>query len=56
MLRVVDGPDNIAISPREASSLCEDGGSNPKRLIGLSHTGDIFTFAENRVVLNTGVY
>ncbi|MEQ9568513.1 MAG: twin-arginine translocation pathway signal protein, partial [Pseudomonadales bacterium] len=25
-----------------------------KRLIGLSHTGDIFTFAENRVVLNTG--
>jgi len=51
---VVDGPDNIAISPRGGIILCEDGASNPKRLIGLSHSGEIFTFAENRIVLNTG--
>jgi hypothetical protein len=31
--------------------LCEDGGSNPKRLIGLKD-GETFVFAENRIVLN----
>lgn len=50
----VDGPDNIAISPRGGIILCEDGGSNPKRLIGLSHAGEIFSFVENRIVLNPG--
>ncbi len=32
--------------------LCEDGGSNPKRLIGLSEDGQTFPFAENRIVLS----
>ena len=50
----VDGPDNIAISPRGGIILCEDGGSDPKRLIGLSHSGEIFPFAENRIVLSAG--
>lgn len=31
--------------------MCEDGGSNPKRLIGLTADGEAFTFAENQIVL-----
>ena len=50
----VDGPDNIAISPRGGIVLCEDGGSNPKRLIGLSIAGEIFPLAENRIELVAG--
>ncbi len=47
----VDGPDNLAVSPRGGIILCEDGGSNPKRLIGLSERGETFPFCENRIVL-----
>ena len=43
--------DNIAISPSGTRLLCEDGGSNPKRLIGLTADGETFTFAENNIVL-----
>jgi secreted PhoX family phosphatase len=50
----VDGPDNIAISPRGGIVLCEDGGSNPKRLIGLTPGGETFTFAENNIELQDG--
>lgn len=50
----VDGPDNIAISPRGGIILCEDGGSDPKRLIGLTTDGEIFPFAENVIDLKTG--
>jgi secreted PhoX family phosphatase len=50
----VDGPDNIAISPRGGIILCEDGGSDPKRLIGLTPAGETFPFAENRIVLEPG--
>lgn len=50
----VDGPDNIAISPRGGIILCEDGDSNPKRLIGLTTRGDIFPFAENIIDLKAG--
>lgn len=50
----VDGPDNIAISPRGGVILCEDGGSNPKRLIALAPNGATETFAENRVTLAPG--
>jgi secreted PhoX family phosphatase len=50
----VDGPDNIAISPRGGIILCEDGGSNPKRLIGLSPHGTTFPFAENNIELEAG--
>lgn len=50
----LDGPDNIAVSPRGGIILCEDGGSNPKRLIGLSQRGEIFPFAENLIVLEPG--
>ncbi|WP_237060415.1 alkaline phosphatase PhoX [Microbulbifer sediminum] len=50
----VDGPDNIAISPRGGIILCEDGSSNPKRMVGLTHEGITFPFAENRIVLGAG--
>lgn len=44
---VLDGPDNIAVSPRGGIVLCEDGGSDPKRLIGLTRDGSTFEFAHN---------
>jgi len=47
----VDAPDNIAASPRGAILMCEDGGSNPKRLVGLTQGGATFPFAENRMEL-----
>lgn len=50
----VDGPDNIAVSPRGGIVLCEDGGSNPKRMIGLTADGFTFPFAENRIDLGPG--
>jgi secreted PhoX family phosphatase len=50
----VDGPDNIAISPRGGVILCEDGDSDPKRLIGLVGEGHTFAFAENIIDLKDG--
>ena len=50
----LDGPDNIAISPRGGIMLCEDGDSDPKRLIGLTHDGVTFPFAENLIELAPG--
>ena len=49
----VDGPDNIGVSPRGSILMCEDGGSNPKRLVGLTHDGATFPFAENRISLSS---
>lgn len=43
----VDGPDNIAWSPRGSLILCEDGGGNPKELYGLTLDGTHFKFAAN---------
>lgn len=50
----VDGPDNIAISPRGGIILCEDGDSDPKRLIGLTQDGVTFPFADNLIDLKSG--
>jgi secreted PhoX family phosphatase len=50
----VNGPDNIAVSPRGSILMCEDGSSNPKRLVGLTQTGQTFTFAENRMAFQSG--
>jgi hypothetical protein len=48
-----ENPDNIVVTPNGAIILCEDnsgGASNPaERLLGLTLTGDIFTFAENNL-------
>lgn len=49
---IVDGPDNIAVSERGSILMCEDGGSDPKRLVGLSKVGETFHFAENRMSLS----
>lgn len=50
----VDGPDNIAVSPRGSILMCEDGGSDPKRLVALTKDGNTFPFAENRIALDKG--
>ncbi|QJR82407.1 DUF839 domain-containing protein [Alteromonas pelagimontana] len=50
----VNGPDNIVVSPRGSILMCEDGSSNPKRLVGLTQGGDTFTFAENHMMLDQG--
>ena len=34
--------------------MCEDGGSDPKRLVGLTQSGETFTFCENRIALDKG--
>ncbi len=51
---VMDAPDNIAVSRRGGILLCEDGGSDPKRLIGLTPGGAAFDFAENLIDLAPG--
>jgi secreted PhoX family phosphatase len=51
---VMDGPDNIAVSNNGGLLLCEDGDSDPKRMIGLSKRGEVFNFCENRIVLEDG--
>ncbi len=50
----VDGPDNIAVSPRGSILMCEDGGSNPKRCVALTKSGNTFPFLENRIHLDQG--
>jgi secreted PhoX family phosphatase len=50
----LDGPDNIAVSPRGGIVLCEDGDFAPQRLIGLTRHGETFEFARNNIVLAPG--
>lgn len=51
---LVDGPDNLCVSPRGGIVMCEDGRSDPKRLVGLGPTGEIFDFAQNLIDLAPG--
>jgi secreted PhoX family phosphatase len=48
---VLQGPDNITVSPRGGLVLCEDGGGEDF-MHGLTVEGEIFRFARNTVVLN----
>ncbi|TPV96039.1 MAG: DUF839 domain-containing protein [Myxococcales bacterium FL481] len=50
----VDSPDNIAVSPRGGILLCEDGDSDPQRLVALSPAGNVSTFSENLIDLAPG--
>jgi uncharacterized protein len=50
--QVLDYPDNIAVSPRGALILCEDGDRKVERLCTLSLDGQLGIFAENNVQLN----
>jgi secreted PhoX family phosphatase len=43
---MLDGPDNISVSPRGGMVLCEDG-DNSQFLRGLTRGGQIFDFALN---------
>ncbi|MBA3442169.1 MAG: DUF839 domain-containing protein [Pyrinomonadaceae bacterium] len=43
---VLDGPDNICVSPRGGIVVCEDS-SSAQYLRGISATGEIFDFARN---------
>jgi secreted PhoX family phosphatase len=47
---VLNAPDNITVSPRGGMVLCEDG-SGLEYMHGLTPDGEIFTFAQNNVVL-----
>ncbi len=47
---VLNGPDNICVSPRGGLLLCEDG-VEPQFVHGLTVDGQIFRFARNNVVL-----
>ena len=44
---VLEGPDNVAISPRGATVLCEDGDFPQNFIRGLTASGDIVDFALN---------
>jgi hypothetical protein len=50
--KVLEMPDNIAVSPRGGIVLCEDGDLVPQRLQGLTPDGRLFPFAANNVMLN----
>ena len=50
----VDGPDNITVTPRGSILMCEDGDSDPKRVVGLTPEGETFCFLENRIELTPG--
>ncbi|MFP5333829.1 MAG: PhoX family protein [Actinomycetes bacterium] len=45
---VLDFPDNVTTSPRGTVILCEDGGDG-NWLRGLSHQGELFDIAQNRI-------
>jgi hypothetical protein len=48
---VLEGPDNVCISPQGNLVVCEDGAGD-EYLQGLTLNGQIFRFAKNNVVLN----
>lgn len=44
---LLDGPDNLTVSPRGGLLICEDGGGGSQFLRGLTPDGAIFSFAQN---------
>jgi secreted PhoX family phosphatase len=44
---VLNSPDNLAVSPRHAIVLCEDGSGDQQYLRGVTLDGEIFDFASN---------
>jgi hypothetical protein len=47
--QVLEGPDNVAISPRGSTLLCEDGDFPQNFIRGLTPSGEIIDFALNLV-------
>ncbi len=54
-----ENPDNMTVTPRGGLLMCEDNSgattNDAERLIGLTLTGNTFTFAKNNIVLELGV-
>lgn len=50
--KILDAPDNIAVSPRGGLCLCEDGSWNPQRVHGLTQDGQLFPLMSNNLKLN----
>jgi secreted PhoX family phosphatase len=48
---VLQGPDNVTVSPRGGVLLCEDGAGS-QFLQGLTPQGEVFRFAQNRILLD----
>jgi len=52
-----ENPDNITVTPRGGLLLCEDNSgattNDAERLVGLTLTGNTFTFAKNNIVLGS---
>jgi secreted PhoX family phosphatase len=48
---VLDGPDNICVTPRGGLVLCEDGGGSDQYMHGLTVNGEIFQLCRNNVQL-----
>lgn len=52
-----ENPDNITVTPRGGLMLCEDNSgstsNDAERLLGLTLTGGVFTFAKNNIVLTS---
>ena len=49
--KVLDKPDNVAVSPRGGLVLCEDGNVKPQRMHGMTPEGRLFPFAANNIRL-----
>ena len=49
---VLSHPDNITITPQGGVLMCEDTTRVGNRLVGLTPGGELFTFAQNAVVLD----
>ena len=49
---MLDGPDNVTMTPRGALIVCEDGGQAVQRLITISAAGQPTLFARNAVRLD----
>ncbi len=49
---VLDYPDNIVLSPRGGLVICQDAKRSLQKLFGLTAGGELFTFAEQNVVLD----
>lgn len=44
---ILDGPDNLCLSPQGSLIICEDSNSDPKRVVALTADGSIIPIAEN---------
>ena len=46
---VLDGPDNLCLSPQGSLIICEDSEADPKRIVALTADGEIIPISENTI-------